>query len=248
MPASQVLLEHERLDDLQNGLKIIQDPSSFCFGSDAVVLSSFCRVKRGAKVCDLGTGNGIIALLLAAHTEAQKIVGIEIQEQAADMARRSVALNGLSDRVEILNMDLKDAADILGRNSFDTVVCNPPYGKAGRSFFHQADARSIARHEILCTLSDCVKTAAALANNGGNVAFVCPGLRVAELFSLFEQHRLSIKRARTVHPAYGAAPSVLLVEGVKGGKSGLAWLPPLFLTDGAGNMTKECKEAYHMEG
>lgn len=247
MPEVPELFEHERLDDLQNGQKIIQDPSCFCFGSDAVVLSSFCRVKKGARVCDLGTGNGIIALLLAAHTEAESIVGIEIQERAADMARRSVALNGLTRRVNILNMDLKDAVSVFGRNSFDTVVCNPPYGKTGRSFFHQPDARSIARHEILCTLADCVEAAAALANNGGNVCFVCPGLRAAELFSLFEANRLAVKRIRTVHPTYGAAPSVLLVEGVKGGKPGTEWLPPLFLTDNAGNMTDECKKAYHME-
>lgn len=247
MPEPPELLPNERLDDLNNGLFIIQDPSAFCFGSDAVLLSSFCRVKRGGRVADLGAGNGIIALLVAAHTDASRIVGIEIQERAADMARRSAVFNGLSDRVEILNLDLRDAPDTLGRNSFDTVVCNPPYGKAGRSFFRGADARSIARHEILCTLSDCVAAAAALANNGGRVAFVCPGLRIAELFSLFEQHRLSVKRAQTVHPAYGAAPSVLLVEGVKGGKPGLVWLPPLFLKDGAGNMTEECKKAYHME-
>jgi len=247
MPQIPELLPRERLDDLQNGFKIIQDPDAFCFGSDAVVLASFCRVKKGAKVCDLGTGNGIIALLLAAHTEARRIVGIEIQERAADMARRSVLLNGLEDRVEILRMDLKHAPAALGRDAFDLTVCNPPYGKAGRSFFEEPDARSIARHEILCTLSDCVSSAAQLTRSGGSVCFVCPALRVAELFALFSTHRLAVKRVRTVHPRYGAPPSVLLVEGVKGGKPGAAWLSPLFLTDGAGNMTRECREAYHMD-
>lgn len=247
MPQTPELLPNERMDDLQNGYKIIQNPSLFCFGSDAVVLSSFCRVKKGAKVCDLGTGNGIIALLLAAHTEAERIVGVEIQEQVANMARRSAALNHLSGRIEILNLDLKDAPQVIGKNSFDLVVCNPPYGKAGRSFFASPDPRSIARHEILCTLSDCVSSASALVKNGGSVCFVCPALRIAELFSLFEQHRLAVKRARTVHPRYGAPPSVLLIEGVKGGKAGMTWLSPLFLADQEGNMTPECREAYHMD-
>ena len=240
------LKQNERLDDLSNGLFIIQDTKGFCFGSDAVVLSSFCRVKRGGRIADLCSGNGIIALLLSAHTDAKKIVGIEIQEGAVELARRSAAYNGLTDRVEFLHLDLKDAPASLGGSSFDTVVCNPPYGKAGRSFFEEVSSRAIARHEILCTLADCVACAAALANNGGRVCFVCPGLRVGELFSLYERHRLTPKRAQTVHPSYGAPPSILLVEGIKGGKPGLEWLPPLYLRDSEGNMTQECKRAYNI--
>lgn len=223
----------ERLDDLQNGLFIIQDPSAFCFGSDAVALAAFARIPRGGTVADLGAGNGIIALLLAAHTGASKIVGIEIQEDAADMAKRSVLHNGLSDRVAILAMDLKDAPARLGRRSFDAIVCNPPYGKAGKSFFGEPDARAIARHEILCTLSDCVVSASALLKDGGKTCFACPPLRAAELFALYEKSRLSPKRAQFVHPAFGAPPTVLLIEGVKNGRPGMDWLAPLYLLDGA---------------
>ena len=234
----------ERIDDLQNGLKIIQDDTAFCFGTDAVVLSHFLTVKRGARVADLGTGTGIIPLLLSVHSKAEEIVGIEIQPHMADMARRSVALNGLEGKIRIFWGDLKEAPAVFGKSSFDAVVCNPPYGKAGFSLPGGNSSRDIARHEVCCTLADCVFVAAELLRPAGRAAFLCPAFRAAELISLFDQNRLTPKRLRTVHPRLDKKPTVILLEGVKAAREGLAFLPPLELTDGAGGMSKELCEIY----
>lgn len=242
------LFPTERVDDLQyKGLKIIQDPSEFCFGSDAVLLASFACVRRKGSILDLGTGTGILPLLLCARTDAVRIVGLEIQHASAERASRSVKLNGLTDRIEIVEGDLRQAHELFGKNAFDLVVCNPPYGKAGHSFLNQSRALQIARHEVLCTLSDCVQSAAATVKEGGRVCFVIPVLRFAELLHLFESCRLTPKRLRTVQSSPDAAPSVVLVEGKKGAKPGLSWAPPILLTDSDGAMSAVARQLYHME-
>lgn len=234
----------ERIDDLQNGLKIIQDDAAFCFGTDAVALSHFVTVKRGARVADLGTGTGVIPLLLCAHHAACTVVGVEIQPHMADMAGRSVTLNGLEERIQIVCADLKHAAQRFGKNSFDAVTCNPPYGKAGFTVTGGNQSRDIARHEVCCTLADCVEVAAALLKASGRAAFLCPALRAAELIGLFYRHKLTPKRLRTVHPKAGKKPSVILLEGVKGAREGLDFLPPLVLCKEDGAMTVELERIY----
>ena len=157
------LKENERLDSLQrNGYQIIQNPEKFCFGMDAVLLSGFARAKEGDRVLDMGTGTGIIPILMEAKTPASRLIGLEIQPESADMARRSVALNNLEHKVEIVEGDIKEAASIFGAASFDVVTCNPPY-MIGQHGIQNPDApKAIARHEILCTLEDVISQAAKL--------------------------------------------------------------------------------------
>ena len=150
MEKNDYLLPGERFDDLErNGLVIIQNPEKFCFGMDAVLLSGFAKAGKGARVLDMCTGTGIIAILLSAKTEAAEIVGLELQEESADMAKRSVAANSIGDRVKIMQGDIKQAKELFGKGSFDVVTCNPPYMPAGRGLSNPSDAKAIARHEIM---------------------------------------------------------------------------------------------------
>lgn len=240
------LLEGERLDDLQfKGLRVIQNPALFCFGTDAVLLSSFANVRKGHTVIDLGTGCGVIALLLAGRTEARKIIGIEIQSAVANMARRSVELNGLQGRIEIVNMDLKDAAKNLGCGIADSIVCNPPYGKYDGGLHSTSDAQRIARHEVACTLEDCVTAAEKLLKNGGRAAFIHQSDRFMELLNLLQKHHLEPKRIRMIQPRPDRAPNLMLVEGIKQGKSGVVWLPPIIIREINGEYTEELLRMYH---
>ena len=152
------LLPGERIDELQrNDYKIIQNPQKFCFGMDAVLLSGFARVKAGESCLDLGCGNGIIPLLLSAKTQGRHFTGLEIQPYSADLARRSVALNHLEERVRIVEGDIKDASSIFGASSFHVVTTNPPYMTAQHGIPNPDEAKMIARHEILCTLEDVIR-------------------------------------------------------------------------------------------
>ena len=155
------LREGERLDELhRNGYSIIQNSSKFCFGMDAVLLSGFAKVKKGEKALDLGTGTGIIPILLEAKTAGEHFTGLEIQEESVDMARRSVDYNQLSHKIDMIQGDLKYASKILGASSFDVVTCNPPYMIADHGLVSGSDAMAIARHEICCTLEDVIREAA----------------------------------------------------------------------------------------
>ena len=162
------LKENERLDDLQrNGYQIIQNPEKFCFGMDAVLLSGFARAREGDRVLDMGTGTGIIPILMEAKTQAAKLIGLEIQPESADMARRSVALNHLEHKIQIIEGDIKEAASIFGAASFDVVTCNPPYMTEHHGLTNLHEPKAIARHELLCTLEDVISQAAKLLKPGG---------------------------------------------------------------------------------
>ena len=157
----------ERLDDLQvKGYQIIQNPNKFCFGMDAVLLANFARVKKGEKALDLGTGTGIIPILLEAKTQGESFTGLEIQEESADMARRSVALNHLEDKIQIVTGDIKEAAGIFGPASFDVITTNPPYMIGEHGIQNAQDAKTIARHEVLCTLDDILRESARILKPG----------------------------------------------------------------------------------
>ncbi len=223
-----ILKPGERLDDLQcKGYHIIQDPKRFCFGVDAVYLSNFVRAKPGSRILDLGTGTGIIPILLAAKTEAGHIIGLEIQEPSAEMADRSVRLNRLEDRIEIIQGDIKEAAGLFPAASFDIITSNPPYIISSHGLENAYEPKNIARHEILCSLEDVVNAAAFLVRPGGSFFLIHKPFRLAEIFSVLMQHKLEPKRMRMIHSYIEKEPNLVLLEAVRGGRSRLTVEPPL---------------------
>ena len=243
--AESFLHPGERLDDLQRSdLRIIQDPSKFCFGMDAVLLSGFVTVKQGERVTDLCTGGGIIPLLLSAKTKASQITGIEIQKDMADMAERSVRLNGLEERVRIICGDLRVRGAAGEDGSQDVVTCNPPYMAAGNGITNPEDALALARHELTCTLEDAVRETARLLRNGGRTAWVYRPNRLAELFAVMRACRLEPKRLKFVHPFADREANMVLIEAAKGGGSFLKVEAPVVVFRAPGEYSPEIREVY----
>lgn len=239
------LRENERIDDLQrNGYQIIQNPEKFCFGMDAVLLSGFVRVKPGAKVLDLGTGTGIIPLLVEAKTQAMHISAIEIQEESADMARRSVQLNGLEDKIDIVTGDLREAEKFFDAASFDVVTCNPPYMIGQHGLTNPDAPKAIARHEILCTLEDVVRTAAKLLKPGGYFCMVHRPFRLAEIIRMMTEYKLEPKRMKLVYPYVDKEPNMVLIEGCRGGKPRMTVEKPLIVFKEPKIYTDEITDVY----
>lgn len=240
-----LLKEQERIDELQrNGYKIIQNPEKFCFGMDAVLLSGFVRAKEGAQILDLGTGTGIIPLLLAAKTKAAHLSALEIQPESADMARRSVALNGLEKKIDVIEGDIKEADKLFGAASFDVITCNPPY-MIGRHGLQNPDApKAIARHEILCTLEDVIRVTARLLKPGGNFFMVHRPFRLAEIITLLVRYRLEPKRMQLVYPYVDKEPNMVLLEANRGGKSRMTVEKPLIVYESRGVYTREIYDIY----
>lgn len=240
-----VLKENERIDDLErNGYRIIQDTKRFCFGMDAVLLSGFARVKEGAHILDLGTGTGIIPILLEAKTKAEHLTGLEIQEDSADMARRSVLLNGLEDKIDIVTGDIKEAESLFDAASFDVITCNPPYMIGKHGITNEGDAKAIARHEILCTLEDIVSRAAKLLKPGGNFFMVHRPFRLAEIMTVLQAYKLEPKRMQLVYPFVDKEPNMVLIEANRGGKPRLTVEKPLIVYKEPGIYTPEIYEIY----
>lgn len=240
------LLPDERLDDLvRNGLKIIQKPGGFCFSMDAVLLAEFATVKRADMVVDLGTGSGVIPLLLSIRQKARRIFGLEIQPDIVDRANRSVAGNGLVDLIEILSGDIKEVVSLLGPGKFDLVTSNPPYMPMGRGEINPLGELALARHEISCTLADVIAAGAGLLNSHGRMAVVHRPERLAELFYLMKKYGLEPKRLRTVYPKPGRKPVMVLVEAVKGARPDLNIMVPLFVYDARGVYTSELMHIYY---
>ena len=239
------LLPGERIDDLQrNGYKIIQNPQKFCFGMDAVLPSGFVRVKPGEDCLDLGCGNGIIPLLLSAKTQGRQFAGLEIQPYSADLARRSVALNHLEERIRIVEGDIRDASGIFGASSFHVVTSNPPYMTAQHGIPNPDEAKLIARHEILCTLEDVIRESARLLVPGGRFYLVHRPFRLAEILSLMVQYRIEPKRMRLVHPYVDREPNMVLLEGLRGGRPRMTVEKPLIVFREPGKYTEEITEVY----
>ena len=240
-----VLKENERIDDLQrNGYQIIQNPEKFCFGMDAVLLSGFVRVKAGSTLLDMGTGTGIIPILLEAKTQAAHLTGLEIQEESADMARRSVALNKLEDKIAIVTGDIKEAGNIFGAASFDVVTCNPPYMIGGHGLTNPDAPKAIARHEILCTLEDVVAQAAKVLKPGGNFFMVHRPFRLAEIMVLLHNYKLEPKRMQMVYPFVDKEPNMVLIEASRGGKPRMQIEKPLIIYKEAGVYMPEIYDIY----
>ena len=242
------LRPEERLDDLQvNGYEIIQHPGKFCFGMDAVLLSNFARVKEKERALDLGTGTGIIPILLTAKTEGQSFVGLEIQEESADMARRSVAHNRLEEKVEIVTGDIKEAAEIFGPVSFDVITVNPPYMIGQHGIANASDTKAIARHEVLCTLDDVLRESAKLLKPKGRFYMVHRPFRLAEILSKMIAAGIEPKRMRMVHPFIDKEPNMVLIEGLRGGNSRMTVEPPLVVYKEVGVYNDELLAEYGMK-
>lgn len=245
MRKEDFLKSGERLDELQrNGYSIIQDPGRFCFGMDAVLLSGFAKVKCGERAIDLGTGTGIIPILLEAKTKGEHFTGLEIQPESADMARRSVALNGLEEKVAIVEGDIKTASEQFGAASFDVVTSNPPYMTAQHGLTNEAEAKTIARHEVLCSLEDVVRESARLLKPGGRLYMVHRPFRLAEIISLMVQYRVEPKRMQLVYPYVDKEPNMVLIEGLRGGKPRMTVEKPLIVYQEPGKYTDEIYDIY----
>ena len=239
------LKEGERLDDLgRKGYRIIQNPATFCFGIDAVLLTGFAKIKPGTKVLDMGTGTGIIPILLEAKTDAEHLTGLEIQEESADMARRSVSLNDLDEKINIVTGDIKEASCIFGKGVFDVVTCNPPYMIGEHGLTGGNDRKTIARHEVLCTFDDVAREAAAVLKPGGTFYLVHRPFRLVELFQTMAKYRLEPKRMKLVHPFVDKEPNMVLIEAKKGGNSRIAIESPLIVYKEPGVYTDEIYDIY----
>lgn len=237
--------EDERIDDLQrNGYHLIQKKNGFCFGMDAVLLSGFAQVKKGERAIDLGTGTGIIPILLKAKTEGEHFIGLEIQEEVADMAARSVRLNRLEDRVEIIQGDIKEASRIFGKASFDVVTSNPPYMTDSHGLKNPELPKAIARHEMLCTLEDVVREAALLLKTGGRFYMVHRPRRLAEIIAVLKAYKLEPKRMKLVHPFVDKEANMVLIEAVRGGGSMMKVEAPVIVFQAPGVYSEEIRTTY----
>ena len=239
------LNEGERIDDLERcGYKIIQNTEKFCFGMDAVLLSGYAYAKRGEIVLDLCTGNGIIPILMAAKTQAERIVGIEIQKEVADLAKRSVAANDLNDRINIICADIKNAEDYLQAGKFDVVTCNPPYMIENHGIKNPDSPRAIARHEILCNFDDVARITARMLKPGGKMYLIHRPFRLTEIFETLTKYGLEPKRMKLVHPYVNREPNMVLIEAFLGGRRRLTVERPLIVYESPNCYTKEIYDIY----
>ncbi len=235
----------ERIDDLQrNGRRIIQDPARFCFGMDAVLLSDFAEIKKKETVVDLGTGNGILPILLEAKTAGSKFIGLEIQPDSADLARRSVTMNGTEDKISIITGDMKEAADLLGKNCYNVVVSNPPYMVEDHGIKNPEDAKAIARHELKMSLEDLLHQTRLLLKPNGRCYFVHRPFRLAEILTGMVREGLEPKRMQLVYPYVDAQPNMVLIEGRKGGNSRMLVEKPMIIYEKKDVYTEEVKQIY----
>lgn len=242
------LYDDERIDRLVSAehMPIIQSPTVFSYSLDAVLLANFVYVPiRRGNILDMGTGNGVIPLLLSKRTNAS-IVGLEIQERLADMAKRSVELNNLTEKINVIAGDLRNRHAELGQSYFDVVTCNPPYFKTPKETeYNRNEYLTIARHEITCSLEDVVKAAKRYVKPGGKVAIVHRPERLVDLITLFRKYNIEPKRMRLVYPKRNKVANTLLIEGTRDGSAGLQVLPPLYIYNDDDTYTEEARNIIH---
>ena len=235
----------EQWDDLQNnGLHILQKINGFRFGMDSVLLANFTRIKPREIVADLGTGSGVLPILLSQNEKSASFHAFEWQPDIADMAERSVCFNRLQDRITVHCSDLRKADQIIGKACLQVVVCNPPYGKKDNIILSQNENKRLSRHETDCEIEEIVRSSAVLLKNQGRIYLVFPSHRMLELFDFMRQYHLEPKRLRMVCGKASKAPYLLLVEGIKNAKPMLHWQPPLIVHNEDGTETPELKDIY----
>lgn len=244
------LKQGERVEELgRKGYRIIQNKNGFCFGSDAVLLSSFASVKPGERVLDIGTGTGIIPILMEAKNNCGSYVGLDIQKSSIEMAKRSVALNHLEDKIQMECLDVKEAAAFFGAASFQVVTTNPPYMTEHHGIANPQEPKAIARHELKCCLEDILENASKVLTDHGRFYMVHRPFRLAEIMCKCVKYKLEPKRIRFVHARVDKEPTMVLIECLKGGNSRVAVEPPLILYRNAtsGDYTEEVQAMYGLE-
>ncbi|MCE5558761.1 tRNA1(Val) (adenine(37)-N6)-methyltransferase [Staphylococcus pseudintermedius] len=235
----------ERLDYLiREDLRIIQNDAVFSFSTDALLLGHFTEVRKRDRILDMCAGNGVIPLLLSDKGN-NVITGVEIQPQLVNMAVRSVQYNHLEDRITMVEMDINAFIQAYSPAQFDLITCNPPYFKANQTNQHQLEAHKIARHEIYCTLDDCLRVSNHLLKEGGRVVMVHRAERMLDLFESMRHYRIEPKRLHMIFSKPGKAAQTIVVEGRKGGRQGLDIAPPFYIYDEQGDYTPEMKEIYY---
>ncbi|WP_353421403.1 tRNA1(Val) (adenine(37)-N6)-methyltransferase [Staphylococcus delphini] len=235
----------ERLDYLiREDLRIIQNDAVFSFSTDALLLGHFTEVRKRDRILDMCAGNGVIPLLLSDKGN-NVITGVEIQPQLVNMAERSIQYNHLEDRITMVEMDINALVQAYAPAQFDLITCNPPYFKANQTNQHQLEAHKIARHEIFCTLDDCLRVSNHLLKEGGRIVMVHRAERMLDLFESMRHYRIEPKRLHMIYSKPGKAAQTIVVEGRKGGRQGLDIAPPFYIYDAQGEYTPEMKEIYY---
>ena len=241
------LKENERIDDLEfKGLKIIQNEKGFCFGMDSVLLSDFAKnMKNNSTVLDLGTGTGIIPILLCGKTNLKKVIGIEIQQDVANMAKRSSQLNNLQDRFEVVNTNIIDLKNIYEKQSFDVIVTNPPYKKENTGITNENEAKLISRHEITANLEDFISISKDLLKDKGEFYMVHRPERLVDILSLMRKYKIEPKILKFVSPNKNKEPNLILVKGIKNANSFLKVEKNLYVYNEDGKYTNEILKIYN---
>ena len=242
-----LLKENERIDDLEyKNLKIIQNKKGFCFGIDSVLLSDFAKeIKKDSKVLDLGTGTGIISILLCGKTNLKEIIGVEIQKDVYEMAQRSAKLNQLENKFKLLNEDIKNLSKIFPTNSFDAIVTNPPYKKENTGLKNENKSLEISRHEVMCSINDIAIISSKLLNNNCSLYMVHRPDRLIDIIEALRENNLEPKKIRFVYPKINKAPNLVLIKATKGGKPFLKIENPLIVYKEDGTYTNEMLEIYN---
>ncbi len=241
------LKENERIDDLEfKDLKIIQNKDGFCFGIDSILLTDFAKnIKQNLNIIDLGTGTGIIPILLYGKTKNNKFVGVEIQEEVADMANRSIKLNVLENEIKILNMNILDLTKKYKRGSFDVVTTNPPYKKINTGIVNENNKKLISRHEITASLEDFIKISSYLLKDLGEFYMVNRPDRLVDIFELMRKYKIEPKKIKFVYPNENKKTNLILIKGVKNGKQFLEFENNLYVYNEDGNYTDEILKIYN---
>lgn len=236
----------ETLEDLGGGLKILQKKNGFKFGTDAVLLADFAKGARGS-VLDLCSGTAIVPLLLSVNTHISEISALEIQPDIADMAARSVGLNLLENKIRVTCGDLKRVSEIYPKRSFDAVTCNPPYMKHGGGIQNEYSGKTIARHEVCCTLEDVIVACRDMLKSRGRMFMVHKPNRLAEIIYTMSKHKIEPKRMRLVYASRTGGATLVLIEGMSDGGVEMSVEPPLYIYDEQGGMSAELKRIYDMK-
>ena len=241
------LKENERIDDLEfKGLKIIQNEKGFCFGIDSVLLSDFAKnIKKNSLVLDLGTGTGIIPILLCGKTNLKKVIGVEIQEEVSNMARRSSKLNNLEEKFQVLNEDILSLEKLYENQTFDVIVTNPPYKKKDTGIINEDERKIISRHEITASLEDFIKVSKDLLKDKGEFYMVHRPERLVDILSLLRKYKIEPKELRFIYSNTKKPPKLVLIKGIKNSKSFLKVDKNLYIYDDKGNYTEEILKIYN---